>query len=458
MKKALFSLGFLSLSLGMFAQSSPSWVAQGIKQATSFAPREISIPSANTAWISIYDGSGAGTYPKTFSKTTDGTNWTAGTVGGAPNASLVGDIFALNDTTAWVVLATTGAINNNGVWKTVNGGTTWTKQANAYNPASSASFANLIHFWNENEGWTAGDPVNGKYEMYRTTNGGTTWSLVPGAPVPSASDEYGLTGCKYVVGDHVWFGTTKGRLFHSADRGQTWTAAFTPALDFGGGAAGGGVDGSSAKMAFKDGSNGLLIAVDNSVDAVMYNTTDGGANWEPMDPQGTWFFGDIVHVPGTANTYVSTGVNSSAAQGTGSSYSLDGGLNWTLIDNIPGVDGGQRGTVKFFNDTTGWCGFFSDGTAGSAGIFKFNGNFLAVNDAVKGKSNLKVFPNPAVDVVKISSDKNIKSVTVFDASGKKVKSFASSNDVNVSTLAKGTYVLQVHYDGGAVENTKLIKK
>ena len=42
--------------------------------------------------------------------------------------------------------------------------------------------------------------------------------------------------------------------------------------------------------------------------------------------------------------------------------------------------------------------------------------------------------------------------------GKKVKSFNAANEINVSSLAKGTYILQVYYGGGAVENTKLIKK
>ncbi|WP_379967884.1 T9SS type A sorting domain-containing protein [Epilithonimonas sp. UC225_85] len=459
MKKVLLSLSLISLSLSSYAQN--SWTPQGTKFATSYGIKEIVITDANTVWVNAYDGSGGGTYPKAFSKTTNGgTTWTATTIPTStiPAPALVSDIAAIDGTTAWLATAFTGtgsATNTNAVYKTTNGGTSWTRLTTGY---TTASFPNVVYFWDANEGFTAGDPVGATFQILRTTNGGTTWTAVAGAPAPLAGVEYGLTGVKYVTGDNIWLGTTKGRLLRSANRGVTWTANSTPALDFGGGAAGGGVDGSSAKMAFKDGSNGILIAIDNSVEAVMYSTADGGSTFEPIEATGTWFFGDITYVPGTTNTYVSTGIDSDAAQGTGSSYSTDGGLTWTIIDNIAGVDGGQRGSVKFLNSTTGWAGFFSDGPTGTAGILKFSGNLsLAVNEA-NAKSGLKVFPNPAVDVVNLTANKEIKSVTIYDLSGKKVKSTTDTKQINVSTLAKGTYILQAYYGNGSVENTKIIKK
>ncbi len=459
MKKVLLSLSLITLSVSAFAQY--SWTPQGTKLATSYGVKEISIPNATTAWITAYDGSGATptAYPKVFSKTTDGgATWTAGTITGPVAAALVGDISALDANTAWVVTAPSTGTSGNGIWKTTNGGAAWTRQGTTAAPYSSASFANVIHFWDANEGFTAGDPVGSAFQIFRTTNGGTTWTAVAGAPAPLAGVEYGLTGVKYVSGNNIWLGTTKGRVLRSSDRGVTWTANSTPALDFGGGAAGGGVDGSSAKMAFKDGSNGLLIAIDNSIEAVMYSTSNGGTTWDPIDATGTWFFGELTYVPGTANTYVSTGIDSDAPQGTGSSFTKDGGLTWTVIDNIPGVDGGQRGSVEFLNATTGWAGFFSDGPTGVAGIFKFNGDLsLAVNEA-SAKSGLKVFPNPASDVVNLTANKEIKSVNIYDLSGKKVKSSTDTKQINVSTLAKGTYILQAYYGNGSVENTKIIKK
>jgi hypothetical protein len=71
---------------------------------------------------------------------------------------------------------------------------------------------------------------------------------------------------------------------------------------------------------------------------------------------------------------------------------------------------------------------------------------------------LKVYPNPATDIVNVSSNKKIENITVIDMTGKKVQSFKAGNQINVSSLAKGIYILQVYYGEGAVENTKLIKK
>ena len=452
MKKILLT-GFALVSMATQAQT---WIPQATKLPTSFAPREIAIVDANVVWASVSDGSGGGTYPKTFIKTINGgTTWTPGNIAGPPAAALVGDIAALDANTAWVVTAPSTGTAGNGVYKTTNGGTSWVKQ-NVY---TTASFGNVVYFWDANIGITAGDPVGGKFEIFRTVNGGTTWTPVATAPAPNPGTEYGLTGVRYTIGDNFWFGTTNGRLVRSQDKGLTWGIYYTPALDFGGGAAGGGVDGSSGSFAFRDTNNGLMIAVDGAVTggtavASLYSTTNGGATWStsPIIPNGPWYYGDITYVPGTANTYVSTGITNMDATKTGSSYSTDGGLNWTAIDN-----GQQRGTVKFINPTTGWCGYFAD-AAQTAGIFKFSGNLALATNESAVKSTLKVFPNPASDVVTVSSKQDIKAVSIIDLSGKRVKSVETKGEVNVSSLTKGTYILQVSYTNGSVENTKLIKK
>lgn len=444
MKKILLSLALISLSIGANAQT---WVDQGTKLAQYYYPSVISIVDANTVWVDASDGSGGGAYPKVISKTTNGSTWTATNITGLTSSSTasVSDISAVDANTAYIVTAPSTGTAGNGIYKTTNGGTTWTKQTGY----SASSFANQIQFWDANNGWTAGDPVGGKFEMYKTSNGGTTWTAVAGAP-SQVGDEYSYNkNNKYITGDNIWIGTSLGRLLHSTDRGTTWSANYTPVLDF----AGNIVEGSSGTFAFKDGNNGLLIAVDADVEAVLYSTTDGGVNWTPVETTGTWYFGDITFVPGTANTYVTTGIYVDDTSVQGSAYSKDGGLTWVSIDA-----GLQRGTVKFLNPTTGWAGQFSDGPAGVEGILKFSGDLsLAVNEA-SAKSNLKVFPNPAVDVVNLTSNKEVKSVTIYDLSGKKVKSTTDSKQINVSNLAKGTYILQANYGNGGVENTKLIKK
>src|SRR5690606_19524306 len=302
---------------------------QGTKFPANFGVDEIDIVDANTVWTFAYDGSGAGTYPKVVSRTTDGgATWTATTVAGPGSNALISDISALDANTAWIITAPhTAGTNANRIWKTTNGGANWTQQTSGY---TSGSFGNQIYFWDANEGWTAGDPIGGFFEMYKTTNGGTTWTLVPGRP--AALGDFGYVALKEVVGDNIWIGTDIGRILRSTDRGATWTASFSPVLDFGGVT----TSGSSGAFAFKDANNGLLIAVDGAdspatTTASLYSSDDAGATWDPLSPTGTWYFCDITYVPGTANTYVSTGINSGDPSWMGSSYSTDGGVTWVSI-------------------------------------------------------------------------------------------------------------------------------
>lgn len=451
MKKLLLSVFAVS---AMMTQAQ-SWIAQPTNFPANYGIDEMVIIDANTVWTFPYDGSGtANSYPKMVGRTTNGgATWTASAVSGPGSNALFSDIAAIDANTAWIVTAPFAAgTNANRVWKTTNGGTSWTQQLPGY---TSASFANHVYFWDANNGWTSGDPTpaGSKFEMYKTSNGGTSWTAITTAPTAISTDEFTYVGIKKVLGDHIWVGTSQGRILHSPDRGATWTAAYSPVLDFGGVI----TTGSSGEMAFSSASKGLLIAVDGAgspatATASLYESSDGGANWDLITPTGTFYSAGISYVPGTANTYVTTGSNFQVTGWMGSAYSTDGGHTWTSIDTDE-----QRTKVQFLNPTTGWAGQFSDGPAGTKGIMKFSGNLALATSETAVKSALKVYPNPATDVVNVTSNKKIEYVNIIDLSGKRVDG-AKGSQINVSNLAKGTYILQVNYGGGAVENTKLIKK
>lgn len=443
---------FMALALaGLSFSNAQFWEAQATNWNTSWGVKEISIADENTAWTFAYDGTGGGSYPHDLAVTTDGgATWNAINASSLASNALISDIAALDGNTAFIVTAPFSAGGSaNGIWKTTNGGSTWTSQPSF--GSTSDSFANQIYFWDADNGFAAGDPVGGKFEMYKTSNGGSTWTAVAGAPAPLGGQggEFSYVGVKDVVGDNIWLGTDIGRLLRSNDRGVTWEAFFSPALDFGGVT----TANSSGSFAFADANNGLLIAVDNSTDAVLYRTTDGGENWEEVVANGPWYFGDVAYVPGTEDTYVTTGIANTDVMYQGSSFSQDGGDNWTEIDA-----GEQRGTVMFYNGTTGWCGQFSDGPGGAAGIMKFDGDLsdLAVSD-VDGQTKLQAYPNPSSDVINFASKKEITKVTLRDMTGK-IVSRTNGTQVNVSALPAGVYVAQVLYKNNGVENIKVVVK
>jgi hypothetical protein len=62
------------------------------------------------------------------------------------------------------------------------------------------------------------------------------------------------------------------------------------------------------------------------------------------------------------------------------------------------------------------------------------------------KYNIKIFPNPAKDIVQIEVSKEIQfeSIELFDISGKKLKTFnASCRNLNISGLSSGVYFLSI---------------
>ncbi|WP_027376685.1 T9SS type A sorting domain-containing protein [Kaistella palustris] len=81
---------------------------------------------------------------------------------------------------------------------------------------------------------------------------------------------------------------------------------------------------------------------------------------------------------------------------------------------------------------------------------------LAVN-STKSKFALSVYPNPATDVINLRSAEKISEISIFDLSGKLVKT-AAETSVNVQDLAKGSYVVSVKYANGSTETKKVIKK
>lgn len=331
-----------------------------IEQASGFSTasrgiNHIDIVDANTVWAVAYDGSGGGANVQQFTKTTDGGNtWTPGNIN-VQNSNLgISMISAYDATTAWLAAYPTGSGQTGGIWKTTNGGTTWTRQNTAtFNNASS--FTNVVHFWNANEGFCQGDPINGDFELYTTTNGGTTWTQVAGANIPNPlnANEFGYTRQIEVVGNNVWFSTSQGRIYHSADKGLTWNVFTTPVADFGGAV----VSNSSANFSFSSATDGIIV----TSTGVVYRTTNGGTSWSTVTTSGTVYTNGLCYIEGTSTVFT-TGAGSGVS---GSSYSTDNGTTWTNIDTE------QHLYVEFTNPSIGWSGWFNT-DAVTAGMWKWN--------------------------------------------------------------------------------------
>jgi hypothetical protein len=291
-----------------------------------------------------------------FTKTSDGgTTWTAGKVIGGTTYGL-GNICGLTKDSAFVSVYSGGTQDNTcGVYKTINGGLTWTQLPGALQGANS--FADNVWFWNKNEGMCHGD-VDLKFncfEIYTTSNGGTTWNRVPkaniGGGVNAVSGEGGWTSVIQAVGDStIMFGTNMGNLYISHDRGLHWIISKTGIAPITSGV---------QEICFKDKLNGLVAQTTTT--SVLKETHDGGKTWQTITPVGPYLKSKIAYVPGTDNTFVSSGA--------GASYSFDGGHSWSQAG---GTDFSPFPTIAFVNNHCGWAGGINTSSL-EKGIHKYIG-------------------------------------------------------------------------------------
>jgi len=335
-----------------------NWIEtdSGLPQGLGIGQISVGMNDQTALWALAIDNGGA--LVDNFSRSTDsGANWTAGTFNAGTGAS---QIFAVDDMTCWVVF-NTGA--DQGLYKTSDGGTNWVNMNAGY---GGSSFANVIHFFNDNDGFAQGDPIDGYYELYTTTNGGDDWTRVPQGdiPVPTAG-EFGITGNYYAVEDNIWWGTNQGRIFYSTDKGYTWDVTMTP---FG--------ETNTVSCIFSDAMNGFAFRsyLDMGIEPEIDVTTDGGQTYSPLFVTGDMYARWFSYVPGTTSTFVGS---SSEPGFEGASYSEDGGNSWiTLNSGVP------IQATAFLDEVTGWAGNWAGATSG--GMYIFDGNLSVVTGEIEG--------------------------------------------------------------------------
>lgn len=282
MMKRLLLL-FVGLMVFGYLNAQTGWIPVNSNLASGNGVGQISIGllDENALWALPVDATGA--IVDGFTKSLDaGLTWFPGTFNAGTGLS---QLFAIDANNCWAVF-NTGATQ--GLYKTVNSGTTWVKKGTAF---GASSFADILHFFNATDGLAMGDPIGGYFEIYTSDDGGDTWIRVPSVNIPApTSGEYGITGNYDAVGDHIWFGTNTGRVFHSIDKGLNWTAALT---NFG------AVE--TIQPEFADELNGICFRsyLNIGLETAIGETHDGGVTWETVNVTGPMYARYFAYVPGT---------------------------------------------------------------------------------------------------------------------------------------------------------------
>jgi photosystem II stability/assembly factor-like uncharacterized protein len=443
MMKKLLSIATLMLLALMLNAQIPSWTVQN----TAFADASrgitwISAPTAQIVWANAYDGVTTTNYIREFTRTTNGgATWSATVIpaGQIPATLGTSNICGIDATTAYMCcFHPTGGLTGIGVYKTTNGGANWVNTS-AGTFTNASSFINNCGFWDANNGIAQGDAwgTSNIFEVYTTTDGGTNWLKVPDANLPvGLSAEDGWTQsffCATFGGQKcAWFGTNKGRIFHTTDGGFNWTVAATPFGDVMG------------EIAFSDINNGIALCNSQSGYLGTAKTTNGGATWSTAPVSNPLFIGHVAGIPGNPGWFVRTSADQAAP---GSQYTRDGGETWTTIDDTQ-----QQLYANFFDIQNGWCGGFNTSPT-EGGMFKFVHNGVGIDLKNIADNKLTVYPNPSTGKFRIFNANN-SVVNIYDVTGNLVYTTKVNNDnafaIDFTNQAKGMYIIKV-------ENSKEVK-
>ena len=232
-----------------------------------------------------------------------------------------------------------------GIWKSTDGGSSWSPKTDQDNPIAIGSMANNgdTVYAGTGEGWLNTDAVYGG-GIYKSTDFGDTWTLLPSTvgthvwgfrnvmkiSIDPSNNIYAATYA-YNYKDNVGGYYTNGGLYKSGDGGATWTKISTTAV----------TNYYSSCDVIAISSTDVLLATRGYSPnwGGIFQTTDGGTTWNQITsglPTSNYNRIAMTQDPSHPNTvyavFESTITKSSGDAGLNGIYkSTDGGSNWTAL-------------------------------------------------------------------------------------------------------------------------------
>ncbi len=114
----------------------------------------------------------------------------------------------------------------------------------------------------------------------------------------------------------------------------------------------------------------------------------------------------------------------------------------------------KKAILAFFFSLFVLVAFAQQSPDGSEGFSDFGETYLE-------QPSISIYPNPVTHFISIDNDEDVKSITIFNLVGRKLKTFKEiqkNEHYDVSTLPKGMYLVQVISYSNKIITTQRISK
>jgi photosystem II stability/assembly factor-like uncharacterized protein len=214
----------------------------------------------------------------TYALTTDGgKNWQSSVVPGA-EALEFRDVEGVSEDVAYLMAAGLGTDSR--IYKTVDGGATWSLQFENQDPNG---FYDCFSFWTPRRGITMADAIDGRFPVVRTLDGETWQDIGDNLPAGQTGEAaFAASGtCVATLGrKRAWIATgaaAAARVLATTDGGETWDAYDTPIVQ-------GTPSSGGFSVAFRDRRHGILgggeLAAPDQLSDNFARSRDGGKTWQ----------------------------------------------------------------------------------------------------------------------------------------------------------------------------------
>ena len=207
------------------------------------------------------------------------------------------------------------------IYRTEDGGATWSERFRNLEPEA---FFDAVAFADARRGAAVSDSVGGRFVVRLTADGGRTWTPVPADRLPPAlagEGAFAASGTNVAMAgpQHIWIGTTAGRVLRSIDGGRSWTVHRTPIAT--------GQATGIFSIAFRDAGHGVVVGGNYQQEAAAIDnvavTSDGGASWTLVTDRAlSGFRSAVAWVPRSGRSWLAVGPS-------GADWSADDGRTWT---------------------------------------------------------------------------------------------------------------------------------